>query len=96
MTNDATILYNQYMDLTTEIVEEKQNALIVSKKEYLFISLLKNELKRVSISPFSSPFVPKNIKMFHYIFIINEVVTIDRVSKNTDSIFIYLFFGKKN
>jgi len=96
MTNDATILYNQYMDLTTEIVEEKQNALIVSKKEYLFISLLKNELKRVSISPFNSPFVPKNIKMFHYIFIINEVVTIDRVSKNTDSIFIYLFFGKKN
>ena len=84
------------MDLTTEIVEEKQNALIVLKKEYPFIFLLKNELKRVSINPFSSPFIPKNIKMFRYIFVVNEVVTMDRVSKNKDIIFIYLFFGKKN
>ncbi|MEK9169670.1 MAG: hypothetical protein AAB788_02915, partial [Patescibacteria group bacterium] len=84
------------MDLTTEIVEEKQNALIVLKKEYPFIFLLKNELKRVSINPFSSPFIPKNIKMFRYIFVVNEVVTMDRVSKNKDIIFIYLFFDKKN
>ena len=47
------------MNLTTEIVEEKQNALIVSNKGYSFMSLLKNEFKRVSISPFSSPFIPK-------------------------------------
>ena len=84
------------MDLTTEIVEEKQNALIVSKKEYPFISLLKNELKRVSINPFSSPFIPKSIKMFRYIFIINEVASDDRAYKNKDSVFIYIFFGKKN
>ena len=65
------------MKLSTEIVEEKQNALIVIKKEYPFISLLKNELKRVSINPFSSPFIPKNIKMFHFVFIIDESVNLE-------------------
>ncbi len=83
------------MKLNTEIVEEKQNALIVSNKGYSFISLLKNELKRVSINPFSSPFIPKNIKMFNYIFIINEPVSIDLVNKNKNSFFVYIFFGKK-
>ncbi|HEX7542785.1 MAG TPA: hypothetical protein VF385_01750, partial [Patescibacteria group bacterium] len=84
------------MKLSTEIVEEKQNALIISKKEYPFISLLKNELKRVSINPFSSPFIPKNIKIFQYIFIINEAISLERVNKNKNSIFIHIFFGKKN
>ena len=84
------------MKLRTEIIEEKQNALIVSKKEYPFISLLKNELKRVSISPFYSPFIPKIIKMFKYIFVINETISMDRVDKNKNSFFIHIFFGKKN
>jgi hypothetical protein len=84
------------MELSTEIVEEKQNALIVSIKGYPFITLLKNELKRVSINPFSSPFIPKSIKMFHYIFIINEAVSINQVNKNKNNLFIYIFFGKKN
>ena len=35
------------MKLNTEIIEEKQKSLIVSKKDYHFITLLKNELKRV-------------------------------------------------
>ena len=96
MTNSATILYNQYMDLKTEIVEEKQNALVVSDKEYSFIALLKNELKRVSINPFSSPFIPKNLKIFRYIFIINEAISLEKVNKNINSIFVYIFFGKKN
>jgi hypothetical protein len=84
------------MELQTEIVEEKQSALIVSKKEYSFITLLKNELKRVSINPFNSPFIPKSIKMFQYIFIINETISMDRVNKNKNSFFIYIFFGKKS
>ncbi|MFA6532952.1 MAG: DUF4012 domain-containing protein [Patescibacteria group bacterium] len=84
------------MKLSTEIVEEKQKALIISNKGYSFISLLKNELKRVSINPFSSPFIPKNIKMFRYVFIINGTVSIDQINKNKSSFFIYIFFGKKN
>ncbi|MFA5770514.1 MAG: DUF4012 domain-containing protein [Patescibacteria group bacterium] len=84
------------MELKTEIVEEKQNALIVSKEEYPFIFLLKNELKKVSINHFSSPFIPKSVKIFHYIFIINEKVSLDRINKNKSSIFIHIFFGKKN
>ncbi len=84
------------MDLTTEIVEEKQNALIVSKKEYSFISLLNNELKRVSINHFNSPYTSKNIMMFRYIFIINKTVSTDLATKNKSSIFIYIFFGKKH
>jgi len=84
------------MKLLTEIVEEKQNALIISKKNYSFISLLKNELKKVSINPFYSPFIPKIIKIFHYVFIVNETPLLEMVNKNKDSFFIYIFFGKKS
>lgn len=84
------------MKLRTEIVEKKQNALIVSKKNYLFISLLKNELKKVSVNPFYSPFIPKIIKIFHYIFIINEPISLEKINQNKESFFIYIFFGKKN
>ena len=84
------------MKLHTEIVEEKQSALIVSKKNYPFITLLKNELKRVSIDHFSSPIIPKAVKMFRYIFIVNETVTIEKIIDNKNTIFIHIFFGKKN
>lgn len=84
------------MKLHTEIVEEKQSALIVSKKNYSFITLLKNELKRVSIDHFSSPIIPKAIRMFRYIFIVNETVTIEKIIDNKNTIFIHIFFGKKN
>jgi hypothetical protein len=84
------------MRLSTEIVEEKQNALIVSKKEYSFISLLKNELKNVSVSPFYSPFIPKIIKIFHYVFIINESISLEKIRNNKKSFFIYIFFGGGN
>ena len=84
------------MKLHTEIVEEKQSALIVSKKNYPFITLLKNELKRVSIDHFSSPIIPKAIRMFRYIFIVNETVTIEKIIDNKNTIFIHIFFGKKN
>ncbi len=84
------------MKLRTEIIEEKQNALIVSKKNYLFISLLKNELKKVSVSPFYSPFIPKIIKIFHYIFIINESISLEKIGNNKENFFVYIFFGKKN
>jgi hypothetical protein len=84
------------MKLSTEIVEEKQNSLIVSKESFPFITLLKNELKRVSISPFSSPFIPKSVKMFRYIFIINEAISLEQANKNKHGIFIYIFFGRKN
>ena len=84
------------MKLHTEIVEEKQSALIVSKKNYPFITLLKNELKRVSIDHFSSPIIPKAVKMFRYIFIVNETVAIEKIIDNKNTIFIHIFFGKKN
>jgi len=84
------------MKLRTEIIEEKQKALIVSKKNYLFISLLKNELKKVSVSPFYSPFIPKIIKIFHYIFIINESISLEKIGNNKESLFVYIFFGGKN
>lgn len=84
------------MDLTTEIVEEKQSALIVSKKNHPFITLLKNELKRVSIDHFSSPIIPKAVRMFRYIFIINENIAIQKIIDNKNIIFVHIFFGKKN
>ena len=83
------------MKLHTEIVEEKQSALIVSKKNHSFITLLKNELKRVSIDYFSSPIIPKAVKMFRYIFIVNETVAIEKIIDNKNIIFVHIFFGKK-
>ena len=83
------------MKLHTEIVEERQNALIVSKKGYLFITLLKNELKRVSINPFNSPLMPKNLKIFQFIFLVNEPISLEKVNKNKKNLFLYIFFEKK-
>ena len=84
------------MKLNTEIIEEKQKALIVSKKKFPFISLLKNELKKVSVNPFYSPFIPKVIKIFHYIFIINESISLEKIKNNKESLFIHIFFGERN
>jgi hypothetical protein len=84
------------MELKTEIVEEKQKALIVSKKEYSFISLLKSELKRVSINPFYSPFIPKTINIFSYVFIVNEPISLEKINKNKNSFFIFIYFHGKS
>lgn len=58
------------MKLTTEIVEEKQKALIISKERFDFIDVLKKRLKENSVEPFFSSIAPKHIKDFDYCFFV--------------------------
>jgi hypothetical protein len=83
------------MELMTEIVDEKQKALIISKKNYSFIDILRNEFKKVSIDFFYSPYLPHSIKQFNYLFIINGHVSLNELTKNKNSRFVYIFLNKK-
>ena len=58
------------MKFETEIVEEKQKALIVSKHHFDFIDILKKRLKANSVEPFFSSIAPKNVRAFDYCFFI--------------------------
>lgn len=58
------------MKLTTEIVSDKQKALIVSSNPFDFIQILKKRLKENSVEPYFSSVRPKNIKSFNYCFFI--------------------------
>ncbi len=60
------------MNLRIETVEEKQKILIVSKKKYPFIDILKKELEQYGSEVFLSPYIPKNLSHFDYCFCINE------------------------
>ncbi len=60
------------MNLLVETVEEKQKALIVSEKNYPFISLLKAEIERYGLEVFYSPHMPKTKSNFDYYFFINR------------------------
>lgn len=58
------------MKLTTEIISDKQKALIVSSNSFDFIQILKKRLKKNSVEPYFSSVKPKNIKSFNYCFFI--------------------------
>lgn len=60
------------MNLRIETVEEKQKVLIVSKKKYPFIDILKKELERYGTEVFLSPYLSKKSPHFDYCFCINE------------------------
>ncbi len=60
------------MNLFTQTVEEKQAVLIVAKKNYPFIEILKTELKKYGVEIFFSSQVPHSLSAFHYCFFINE------------------------
>lgn len=60
------------MDLRIETMEERQKVLIVSKKKYPFIDILKNELEQYGCEVFLSPYLSKKSPHFDYCFCINE------------------------
>ncbi len=59
----------------TEVIEEKQTILIVSKSQKSFVALLKNELKRFHLDVYISPIIPQNINTFYLCFLIDEEKT---------------------
>jgi len=78
--------------LKTEIVLDRQKILIVTKKNYPFITLFKEYLKKYEGEVYLSPIIPKSIKQFNCCFFINEDINsilIKELSEKTKLIFIF-------
>lgn len=84
------------MRLVTETTEEKQKILIVSKKNYSFISFLKLHLKKYQTEVFFSPQLPKSLSLFDYCLLINEDINLDLLLRINFKKIILIFVGKQN
>ncbi len=83
------------MRLNTEIVNDKQKALVISKSSHSFISDLEKKLKKSSIDYYFSPIAPKDYTLFDYCFFINEKINLTKVSHYHDKKFVYIFLNKQ-
>ncbi len=81
------------MSLITEIIEEKQKICIVSKKNYPFIRLLRQELEQYGADIFFSPQIPKNLSLFDYCLCINEE-KVDRFHSLPYKKLVFLFINR--
>ncbi len=78
------------MNFVTETVEEKQKILIVSKKNWPFIDILKTALKKYGSEIFFSSQIPRSVENFDYCFFVNETRQL------THRHLIYLFVNKRH
>lgn len=83
------------MKLTTEIVEEKQKAIIISAKKFRFVELIKKKLTGHSVEPYFSSSVPPIFKLFRYCFLVNEKIPLGQIKSLPQSIFILIYINKK-
>jgi len=83
------------MPLLTEVLEEKQKVLIVSKKSYRFLDYFKKCLKKYAVDIFISPSSPGNFHIFDYCFFIDEVPSLAKLKKS-QTYFIFFLLNKKN
>lgn len=83
------------MSFTTEIVDEKQKALIVSKKNYDFIDDLKTRLKESSVEYFFSSRRIESLDRFDYCFFINEPFSPEHIKKYPQKKIIYIMLNQK-
>lgn len=83
------------MKLETEIVEEKQKALIVCGRKYAFIDHLKKQLHNHSVESFFSSNLPPSFKNFRYCFLVNENVSLNKISDLPEIHFVLIYINKK-
>ena len=83
------------MRLNTEIIDDKQKALVVSKSNHVFISDLEKKLKKSSIDYYFSPIAPKIYTLFDYCFFINEKINLTKINHYRNKKFVYIFFNKQ-
>jgi len=76
------------MSFKIETVEEKQRVLIVSKKKYPWIDILRKELEQYGAEIFTSPYLPKVLSHFDYCICVNGEKCIQLPLKT-----IYLFIN---
>lgn len=84
------------MTQTVEILEDKQKALIVSKKNYDFIGDLKKRLKDSSVEYFFSSRKPDALDNFDYCFFINEQVDVSHIKKYPHKKIIYILLNQRH
>ena len=84
------------MQLNVETLAEKQPVLIVTKNNYPFISLLKQQLKKYGAEVFSSSLIPKNLDKFNYCFIVNETIDQQPQSKLPQKKIVLIFYNQPN
>ncbi len=86
------------MKLKTEIINDKQKALIISEKNYLFFELFKKQLKKYSLEIFFSLKLPSSIQLFDYLFFFNKEVKAktEIIKKNPQKKFIFIFLKDKH
>ena len=85
-----------YMVFETEIIHEKQKAIIVSRQNHSFLDLLKARLQKASVEYFFSSRTPNSFKIFDYIFFINERLAADRIKKYPEKKFIFILLNQKD
>ena len=83
------------MRLNTEIINDKQKALVVSKSNHAFISDLEKKLKKSSIDYYFSPIAPKTYTLFDYCFFVNEKIDLAKISHYRNKKFVFIFFNKQ-
>ncbi len=79
------------MEFVVEELEEKLKVLVVSKHNFPFVELLKQELKKYGADLFFSSKRPKSYKSFRYCFLVNEHFTQDDTHACS---FVYISTGK--
>lgn len=84
------------MVFETEIIHEKQKAIVISKKNYSFLDGLKTRLQGSSVEYFFSSRTPNSLKTFDYFFFINERPSADRIKKYPEKKFILIFLNQKS
>ena len=84
------------MRLTTEVVDEKQKAIVISKKNFGFIPALKKMLEDSSVEYFFSSRSPTSFEVFDYCFLVNEPVSESRAKEYPDKKFVHILFGAKD
>ena len=77
------------MKFETVEIDEKQKIIIISKKHYPFIDILKSELKKYNASIFISPILPKEKHKFDYCFFINQAVNTNKYTSKQKLTFIF-------
>jgi len=83
------------MVFETEIIHEKQKAIVISKKNYSFLDGLKARLQKASVEYFFSSRAPNNLKIFDYCFLINERLNADIIKKYPEKKIIFILLSQK-
>ncbi len=83
------------MKFKTEIVDEKQKVLILSKKNYSFIIFFKKKLKKFNVEFYFSTVEPKNFLDLNYVVVIDLIIAKNKIEQSKDTKFIFIFTNNK-